>query len=517
MREKFVIKNIFAKLLSTGLVTLLSFISKKVYVNSLGDEIMGLNALLLSVISMLSLIELGIGNAIYFSLYKPLAEKDEKQITAIMRLYAKIYMIIGLLVLVIGIVVIPFLHFFSTKLPDRILYGAYIIMLLDTALSYYMAYRRNIFNADQKEFFNTNVDTFVNVAISCVQMAAVVVTKNYFLFLGIKLMGTVIGNLYIYIQSGRRYPYLKKKTSYQLSEEFKHTFKENVKALCIINISTYLVFGTDNLLLSTFTTLTAVFIYSNYTAILTAVNQVFHQTFNSMQASVGNFMVIEGKDKSYELFKKIFFINFLVTSYTSTALITLFNSAITIWMGDKYVWPMAVVAILVFNNYSRYIIQAASIFKNAAGLYSPTPIYKYLALLEGIINLIASLFFICVCKLQIMGVFIGTSVSTIVSTIGIPYAIYRYYFKCEAKQYIQRYIQYLALTFIYCTVSVILYQCVRTPYEVCNLFLGLVISFVVPFGLSTLLFNKTEEYVFVLDIVKRYIGKIKNRKNMEEV
>lgn len=513
MREKYVLRNFIAKLFSTALVTILSFVSKKVFLDSLGDTTMGLHALLLSVLSMLSLLELGIGNAIYFSLYKPLAEDDQEQIAAIVRMYAKIYRVIGALVFGIGMVLMPFLHFFvSTKLPDRIMYTAYAIMLVDTSLSYYMAYRRNIFNADQKEYFNTNVDTCINVAVSCLQMLTVVLTHNFYLFLMVKMVGTVAGNLYIYYHSGKKYPYLKKKSDYRLPKEFMDTFIENVKALCVVNISSYLVFGTDNLLLSKYTDLTAVFIYSNYTAILTAVNQVFHTLFNSMQASVGNFMVLEGKEKTYVLFKKIFFLNFLITGYTSVALVTLFNDAIELWMGKDYVWHIGIILVLVFNNYSRYVAQAIGIFKNAAGLYSPYPAFKYLTLLEGLVNLIASLFFIVVCDMGAVGVFLGTSVSTIVNTVAVPHAVYKYYFKMSPWDYIKRYAQYILLTVSYCGISIGIYQWIRTENLILNLVFGVIISFVVPVGLTSLIYHKTEEYKFVWDTVMKYVNKVLKRK-----
>lgn len=513
MREKYVLKNYIAKIVSTGLVTILSFVSKKVFLDNLGDNVMGLHALLLSVLSMLSLLELGIGNAIYFSLYKPLAEKDEEQTSAIMQMYAKIYQVIGGLIFGIGLALMPFLRFFlSTPMSDKVLYTAYLIMLLDTSLSYYMAYRRNIFNADQKEFFNTNVDTVINIATPCLQMAAVVLTGNFYLYLVIKMIGTVSGNFYIYYQSGKKYPYLKKKSVYQLSKEFMHTFKENVKALCVTNISSYLVFGTDNLLISKFTNLSTVFGYSNYSAILSAVNQIFHTVFNSMQASIGNFMVLEEEEKVYGLFKKVYFMNFLITSYTSVALLTLFNDAIDLWMGEKYVWALPVVAILVFNNYSRYILQAIGVFKNAAGLYSPYPAFKFLTLLEGVVNIVASLFFILVCHLGVLGVFLGTSVSTLVSTIAIPHAVYKYYFKRSAWDYVSRYVQYLVLTVIYCICSVGLYQWIHTPYIFLNLFLGLVISFVIPVGFTSLIYRKTDEFQFVWETVMKYVNKIFRRK-----
>lgn len=495
------------------LAIILNFISRKVFLNALGNTVMGLNSLLLSVLSMLSLLELGVGNAIYFSLYKPLAENDTFKINLIMRMYAKIYRVIGCLVFIVGIALAAFLYLFiHTELSDRFLYVSYFIMLTDTSLSYYMAYRRNIFNADQRESFNTNVDMIVNMAVSCTQMLIVVLTRNYFVFLSIRMLGTVIGNLYIYYKSNQYYPYLKKKVVENvLPNDFLSSFKENVKALFISNISSYLVSGTDNLFLSRYINLETVFIYSNYKVILNAINQIFFALFNAMQASVGNFMVLETKGKVYELFKKVFFMNFLIVSYTSVALVTLFNDAITLWIGKEYTWPVMIVIVLVFNNYSDYILRAVATFKSAAGLYSPFPAFKYFTLLEGIINIVASLFFVLICRLGVLGVFLGTSVSSLVNTITIPYVLYKYEFKCSAKDYVQKYCQYIALTVAFCILSFSLYQWLCTDCIIINLAIGLIISFCIPTGLSSLIYCKTDEFLFVKGLVEKYLKSLYKR------
>lgn len=161
----------------------------------------------------------------------------------------------------------------------------------------------------------------------------------------------------------------------------------------MMSISGFAVFGTDNMLLTYFVGLGAVTIYGNYTTIINMVNTTFNSMLSNMKANVGNYLVTETKEKSYTLFKNLFFINFLITGFTSVATFTLASEFIKFWMGEKYVWSIWILAVLVFNMFSRYILEAAGVFINGAGMYNPYPLYKYISLIEGGINLVVSIFY----------------------------------------------------------------------------------------------------------------------------
>lgn len=510
-RKKNVIRNILAKWLSVFLITILQLVSRKVFIQYFTDSLLGLRSLLQSIISMLSLLELGVGSAIYFSLYEPLANNDEQKINGIMALYKKIYSIIGVLVLFLGIVLMVFIsHFVDTDVSLNTVRIAFVILLFDTVSSYFLAYRRNIFNADQKEYICTNIDTVTSIIAIVFQIGVTVLTRNYYLCLISKVVWTIIANFYIYTSAGKKYPYIKQTTNYKLPSEYMNKFKKDVKALCVSNISTYLVFGTDNLLISTFVSLGSVFIYSNYNTVIMTVNKLFHNIFNSTQASVGNYMVVHGKDKAYDLFEKMFFANYMITSFTTVSLLTMLNSFMVIWLGEKYTWPIAVVAVLVLNNYLRYIGQTVSVFRNAAGIYSPYIFYKYWGIVEGAINVGASLLFIQFFKgNEIVGVFVGTTISTVLvyATTG-PHALFKYYFGIKKiKRFIQRYVVYTGLTIIYVFISLGSLYVLNISNIYLKFFVSSVISLLVPNLLNIALFYKTEEFTYFKDILVKKISK----------
>lgn len=510
MRTKFVFKNIFAKWISVVLLTVFQFVARKIFVIYYNDNLMGLAGLLQSVISMLGLLELGVGSAIYFLLYEPMANSDYKKISMIMHLYRKIYLIIGIIIFLIGLILLPFLkNFISTDLNNSIIQKAYLILLLDTVLSYFLAYRRNIFNADQKEYICTNIDTICGILTTVFQILVTIVFHNYYLYLAIKVFWTLFGNIYIFLNSEKEYSYIKQKNTEKLPKEFMEKFYINVKSLCIMNIASYFVFGTDNLLLSKYAGLESVFIYSNYNTIIVTINKIFHNIFDSAKASIGNYMITEGKEKGYELFKDMFLINFFITCFTSVAMFVIFNDFISIWLGEKYVWSNFIIAVLVLNNYMRYIMQTNSVFRNAAGIYNPYPFYKYWSLVEGIVNILASIFFISVLNEKELGVFLGTTISTVVFTVPGIHALYKYYFSKEnIIKFIKKYFRYLILTILYLVISFILCKSVRTNSKYINLVFDFIIAILVPNIFNILIFYNTSEFKHILMRIRQHFQKV---------
>lgn len=511
-RKEKVVKNVLAQTSYSVVQTVLSFISRKLFVIYLTQELLGLNGLLTSILGMLSIAELGVGEAINFSLYKPLANDDKEQIKSIMRLYKRLYIIIGFAIMILGIVMIPFLHFFKgigEAGPMSYVYKIYFIFLIDSFLSYCLAYSRNIISADQKDYIVINTDLISQIIVTVLQTVILITTQNYIAYLIIKVLVTVVRNFYLYKKSFLLFPYLKEKNIAPLSNEYKRKLFENVKALFITRISYYCVSGTDNILLTSFVSLTSVAVYDNYVIILGIINKAFNTIFEKTRSSIGNYLETEESDKIYTLFKRFFFLNFILTSITSIGIFVLCNEVITIWLGNDFVWPMSIVALLVYNNYSRYILQACEAFRGAAGLYSPQPFVKYLSLMEGIVNLIASLFFIVVLKMGIFGVFLGTLVSTFISTAAVPWIVYKFLFKRPLVQYYVIYLKYFCATVLPLSVSYTVFKQLYTGNHWLNIIIGAGSCTIITVLSYVLLFYRTEEFQYYLSLAKDILYKIR--------
>lgn len=513
-RKAMAAKNVFSAVMYYVVNSVIGFVNRKAFTVYLGSELLGLNGLVVSVISMLSLLELGIASSIGYSLYKPLQEENYGEVKAIMQLFSRLYKFIGLGVAAIGLVLIPFLpYFIKTTISQDYVVKVYLIFLLDAVLSYFLAYRRTILVSAQKDYINKNADTLLYTITGVIQIVIICTWQNYIASLVIKLVFTVINNLYLYVKAGRMFPYLTDKNVHgSIEKEVKDKIVSNVKALFIIKIASYCVVGTDNLLLSAFADLTAVAIYSGYTLIIGIVNNLFNRCFGYITANIGNYLVSKDKEAVYGLFKKMNFMNYLITSYTSIAMLTLFNEFIAgVWLSEEYIFPTAVVALLVFNNYLRNITQCADAFRNAAGLYSPRPFVKYMALLEGIVNLIMSVFLAHFCKLGIVGVFLGTTISTVISIVTIIWIVYKFLFEKKMSLYYRSFFLYMIMGIVGAILSLSLFQWLRTPYTFVNLVVGVLTSFLVPVCMNFLAFRRNEEWKYCTDMVMNIVRKVLKR------
>ena len=243
MRVKNSIKNIYISVLTQIIVILLGFVSRKVFIDSLGSEYLGINGLLTNVLSMLSLVEGGIGASIVYNLYKPLAEDDRPKIIALVQLYKKIYWILAIVVFVLGMCLYPFLGLFVKDTNIRFLFLVYLIFVIKNFISYLNAHKWSLINADQKGYVLARYNLLFNVVTTISRIFILKFTNNYILYLLIELVIIVIQNIW----NGRiveiRYPYIKEKKKYSVDAEVKENLKTNVKAIFLHNIGSYCVFG----------------------------------------------------------------------------------------------------------------------------------------------------------------------------------------------------------------------------------------------------------------------------------
>lgn len=514
MRRNKAIKNVLANIFYYCVNSILGLIGRKIFCSCLSEDLVGLNGLLTSIISMLSLAELGLGTAIGYQLYRPLAEQNHKKVASIMNFFGKAYRGLGCCIFTLGVCAIPFLHLFlgSETVSLSYVYTIYFVFLFDTAVSYFFSYRRILLSSDQNEFEVKNVDSIVLVFSIVSQCLVLIKTGNYILYLLVKILIVLVGNIYIYIRVGKKYPYITEKKIEKLDTEDKQLLINDVKALFTIKIAIYCVSGTDNLLLSSFIGLQAVAVYSNYSLIILTITNIFANIFSGITANLGNYIVTENKDNLYTLYKKLFFLNFAIAAYMAVSMITVFNYFIQIWVGKQYLWPLEIVAILVLNNYFSMIRKSTEAFRCAAGLFAPEPILKYVVLLEGFVNIASSIFLVQVCGFGISGIFLGTTVSTMISTFFVPWIVYRYLFHKKILEYFKIFLQYLVITILISLMSLSLINIVQTRMPLLNVCLALIISFAVTFVGITVIYGRNEEYGYWKNL---FISKLRLKRQNE--
>lgn len=324
-------KNIFFSFGSSILSTLLGFISRTVFIYTLGTDYLGLAGLLGNVLGFLAISELGIATAIGFSLYKPLAEKDYKTVSSLMSIYRKAYSVIGTIVLFSGIVLFFFLDFFIpvAEQPAGTDF-AYFAFLINTVVSYFLAYKTTLISSDNQAFRLVPINMSVNAVQTVLQIVVLAVSRNYVAYLSVQIICSIVlmalQNVYI----SRRYKDVDFNSKEKLPDEKKKEIKRNVSGLIIAKIGDYLVNSTDNLIITKLVSLAATGIYSNYLLIRNMINGFISTLFSSITASMGNVVAVENDEKKLEVFDTMFFCAFLIYSTEAACFMSLYNLFIEI-------------------------------------------------------------------------------------------------------------------------------------------------------------------------------------------
>lgn len=475
---------------------LIGFVSRTFFIKYLGSEYLGLNGLFTNILSFLSLAELGIGTTIVYELYKPLATRNIKEINAFMGLYKKAYDIIGIAIGVLGMGVIPFLPIIvGRNVTIHNIPLLYVLFLANSVVSYFFTYKRSILNADQQNYKVTLNDFVFYVIVSIIQIVLLIYTSNFILYLIVQIIFTFISNISISIIANKQYPFLSESGSYKLPKSRVKELAKNVFGNLSSQIGAIVVLGSDNILISMFVGLSAVGLYSNYTLITNAVKSLLQQVTNSITSSIGNLLTDSNEERHYNIFNLYLFINSSLVFLVYVGLFGMLNPFITIWLGKKYLFPEYTVMLIVFSIATLNYQSTVRNFSSAYGLFWEQ---RWKPLFEALLNILFSLFFLMVMKLQINGVLLGTTFSTLLVDFWYePFIVFKYGFRRSSKQYFTRTIIFYA-KFI---VAIIAIHYLNSFLIVTNLRSFIVYLFVFSITLLLIylvLFGTTKEFPIIL-------------------
>lgn len=404
------------------------FLDRTIFIYCLGKDYLGLNGLFTSILSVLSLTELGIGTAIVFYMYSPIADNDIEKLKVYVSFYKKCYIAVGSLIFIVGLGLLPFLPNlvnFDTDI-DLNIYVIYVMYLLNTCCSYwFFSYVQTVIIAHQKQYLLAKYDIGFIVFNSAVSGAILYIFKNYYLYYVVQIGITLIKGFTIKFKCFRLYPWLKDRCSKQLERDEKRRLYRDIYSIMLTKISSTLGNSFDNLIVSSFVSTTMVGVISNYTMVQTAITNLIHQMINSFSASVGN-LVTEGDiKKELKIFNQLDMINYYCMYFTTVCLSALLPYFIKIWLGNGFEIPIIVLLCITINNYICNTLYATWVFKDAKGLF----VYgRYIQLVSGIANLALSIFLAKI--FGIVGVYFASLATNL--TIAVPpftYYLYKYGFK----------------------------------------------------------------------------------------
>lgn len=493
--------NIIFNMIQLFLTTILSFIARSVFINILGKELLGLDGLFSNILSMLSLTDLGISTAINFSLYKPVAEGDNKKISALMTVYKKLYQKIGLFILIVGIAMMPFLHLFINGHSFDNLYIIYILYLITTVSSYYFIYKETLINAYQKNYKLFTVKSITTILLYGLEILFLILTHDFIVYLLITFMVKFLQNFLISWYVSKEYPNINYSSKDKVDQETKKDIVVNVKSLVVTRLGDYLLNGTDNIIISTINIgLTG--IYANYLSIIGVMKTIMNVIYNGIVASFGNLAALESKKTQENVFDISNFACFFLSGFITVELVFLFNPFITFWVGKKFLLSGWMVIVIAFNFYFFSQMLSLDIIKRATGKYK---IDAHISIIQAIVNLAVSIILGSI--IGIGGVLLGTLISYLaVAIIFKPYLLYKHIFEKKADNYYINQFKYALTLLIIMFVCYYAVSLITIGNVILNIVLSGIVVAVIYLIIIIILYKKDKNYKYMYDnFVKKYL------------
>lgn len=506
-RTEYSAKNTTVALISRLTAIFMGYVLRVVFTHTLSESYVGVNGLFLDIINVLSLSEMGVGTAITYALYRPIAEENIEKQKSLMQMFGWFYRIVALIVAVAGLALIPFFDIVikDYKSVDHLIL-IYLLYLVNTICSYLLIYKKTLMDAHQLNYIGTFYLTMSWVVQDVLQILVLVLWKNFILFLLINIFTTVVCNVCISRKADKLYPYLREREVQPLPKPERKEIFQNIRAMLMHKVGTVIVNNTDNLILSAFAGLASVGSYSNYYLVIGSIRQLLTQVFQGITASVGNLGVTENKERVKKVFEAIFFLGQWMYGLAVICLYEIINPFVEMSFGKQYLFSREVVFILCVNFFINGMRNAALIFRDSLGLFWHD---RYKAIAEAVLNLIISI--VLVKQLGVVGVFLGTLISMMLTSVWVePYILYKHEFQMSCAGYFARYLAYVVVIGAAWTVTDFI--CKMIGGGPGTVLIGRTcISLAIPNLIFLLVYCRTKEFLFLLEKLRLLLKKKRGR------
>lgn len=471
-------RNIGWGIINKIISILTPFVLRTMVIYIIGIQYVGLNSLFSSILGVLSLAELGFGSALVFSMYKPIAENDVSKVNALLNLYRKIYRCVGVIILILGLLIMPFLDFFIAKdYPKEVnIYLLYLIYLVNTTLGYFLfAYKRSILNATQRVDVGSNINSFIQIFQFIVQSILLIFFRNYYIYILIIPCMTIIDNIIVAVYVNRKYPeYI---CIGNIEKEEMGLIKKNVGGLVIQKIGNTILNSADNIVISSFLGLTLLAKYNNYYYIMSSVFGILFIITNSITPIIGNSIVKDSLEKNYKDFVKFNFIEVWLVTWFAACLLSLYQHFMFLWGGNDFQLAPSVAVLFVIYFYVYKMNDMCYVYRQASGIWWEG---KWMPFVSATVNLLLNLVLV-----NIIGM-AGVLISTIISIflINFPwgtYILFAKYFKNPkgTKTYMLNQIKYMLIAILVIGFTFLISNLLKN-YSWVNFFIKMLICTTIP-------------------------------------
>lgn len=437
-------RNIVFAFLNRSINILVPFIVRTVMIQVLGIEYLGLDSLFVSILQILNLAELGIGEAIIFSIYKPIVDNDKNKICALLFLYKKIYIIIGFIILIVGLIILPFVHcFIHGNIPNDInIQILFLIYLFNTVFTYwFFAYKACLIRAFQRSDIISKIETKSKCLLYILQLIGLCLFKSYYMYIIVLPLTTVIYNLFInnYYESN----FGDYKISGNVDKKTKNELKYNVIGSAVGKICITTRNALDSIFISAYIGLAVTALYANYYYVIQALTVAVSILITSLTAIVGNCIAVKTITENYYDMIKLNFVYMWICSCLSISLYSLLQDFIFIWLGDKCLLDSEMVLAMVFYFYVMKMGDVRSLYFIGSGLYWHQ---RYISIGEILCNLVLNVLLINI--LGLLGVVLATIIALLIFNFAFgTQIVFKYYFRnIKMKQYYLQHLIYMSFS-----------------------------------------------------------------------
>ncbi len=435
------ILNAKVNLLFYFLSLILAFFSRKIFLNCLGAEFIGLTGTLGNILGYLNLSELGITASIGYFLFKPLQSNDHQKIEEILSLLGYLYRWIGSVILAGGIIVCLFfpLIFAKTSLSLVIIYFAFFSLIGSSLIGYFINYRQQLLYSDQKGYVVAVFMQSAGLFKTLLQIFLAYYYRNLFIWIGVEFLFSIIACIILNWKINEEYPWLKvdKRQGKQLLKQYPEIIIKT-KQLFIHKIKDFVLKKSDELFIFFFVSLQTVAFYGNYMIIITKLTSFFGAASGDIGSSIGNLVAEGTKSKILKVFWEYTTIQHIIAATLCFSLYTLLEPFVAHWLGTEYIMDHRILVLLIIYIYISNSRNSVDSFNYAYGLYADT----WSAWAELIINV--SVTIICGLQWGIIGILLGKIVSLLaIIVLWKPYYLFSAGFKepisCYWKNVLKNY------------------------------------------------------------------------------
>jgi len=403
-----------------------------------GHRVSWAESLFSSVLHTLNLAEMGVGVAMVYGMYKPIAEDDTPRICALLGLYRKYYRIIGAVIAISGVLLTPLLpKLISGEVPSKLdLYVLYYLNLVSTVMTYWLfAYQKSLLQAHQRTDILSIISVLTNLFQYAVQFWVLYLTRNYYLYVIVLVISTMLNNTVTAIVVRKKYPYYKVQGILPKNEIRK--INQNIRDIVTGKISYVILKSADSIVISAYMGLTVLAVYQNYYFILTSVASVFEMILSSITAGLGNSIVTETEEKNYKDLEKFSFLFLWLAGVCSCCLLGMYQPFMKLWVGEDLMLDVGAVACFSLYFYSLVLNRIVNIYKDAAGIWRQD---RFRPLTAAIVNLTLNLLWVR--SWGVYGILLSTIVAILV--VEIPWLLINLFKHLFAAARLKRFIGRLA-------------------------------------------------------------------------